>query len=70
MAHSDYAESQAGLGIGLTLARKLVTRHDGTIEVRSEGIGRGSDLVVRIPLSVNASHRLNIDGRRTDRQQT
>ena len=43
--------SQAGLGVGLTLARRLVELHDGTIEVRSEGPGRGSEFIVRLPLS-------------------
>lgn len=43
--------SQAGLGVGLTLARRLVELHDGTLEGRSEGPGRGSEFVVRLPVS-------------------
>jgi signal transduction histidine kinase len=43
--------SQAGLGVGLTLAKRLVELHDGTIEARSEGEGKGSEFVVRLPLS-------------------
>ena len=39
---------QSGLGIGLTLARRLVEMHGGTIEARSEGQGHGSEFVVRI----------------------
>ncbi len=42
--------SQGGLGIGLTLVRRLVDLHDGSIEVRSDGPGRGSEFVVRLPL--------------------
>jgi PAS domain S-box-containing protein len=44
-------ERQGGLGIGLTLARKLVELHRGTIEARSEGLGRGSTFVVRLPMA-------------------
>ena len=39
-----------GLGIGLNLARQLVHLHGGTIEARSEGEGRGSEFIVRLPL--------------------
>jgi signal transduction histidine kinase/CheY-like chemotaxis protein len=39
-----------GLGIGLSLARKLVEMHGGSIEARSAGLGKGSEFVVRIPL--------------------
>ena len=43
--------SQAGLGVGLTLAKRLVELHDGSIEARSEGEGKGSEFVVRLPLT-------------------
>jgi PAS domain S-box-containing protein len=45
------ADAHGGLGIGLTMARSLVELHGGTIEVRSDGQGRGCAFTVRLPLA-------------------
>ena len=42
--------SQSGLGIGLTLVKRLVEMHGGSIEARSAGEGQGSEFVVQLPM--------------------
>jgi PAS domain S-box-containing protein len=50
-APTGHERSRGGLGIGLSLALKLAEMHGGTITASSEGAGRGSRFVVRLPLS-------------------
>jgi signal transduction histidine kinase len=40
---------QSGLGVGLTLVQRLIEMHGGSIEARSEGQGKGSEFIVRLP---------------------
>src|SRR5262249_47141095 len=47
--------SLGGLGVGLTLTRRLVELHGGTISALSEGEGRGSQFTVRLPAEVTAA---------------
>jgi CheY-like chemotaxis protein len=42
--------SSGGLGLGLTLVRRLVEMHGGAVNARSEGLSRGSEFLVRLPL--------------------
>jgi PAS domain S-box-containing protein len=49
-AEQSLARSQGGLGLGLTLVRRLVELHGGTVEAFSQGPGRGSEFVVRLPV--------------------
>ncbi len=43
------ARSQGGLGLGLKLVKQLVELHGGEVEARSEGLGKGSEFIVRLP---------------------
>jgi PAS domain S-box-containing protein len=49
------SRAQGGLGIGLYLVRTLVEMHGGSVTAHSDGIGTGSDFVVRLPLPSDAA---------------
>jgi PAS domain S-box-containing protein len=48
-AGDSAARPQGGLGIGLTLVKRLVEMHGGSVEARSAGPGQGSEFVIRLP---------------------
>lgn len=50
--------AQGGLGIGLTLVRRIVELHGGAVEARSPGLGGGSEFIVRLPALPGADEPL------------
>ena len=51
----SFDRAQGGLGIGLTMVRTLVKLHGGSVSAFSDGPGRGSEFVVRLPLAPAAT---------------
>src|SRR5262249_34672303 len=52
---SSLERSRGGLGIGLTLVKRLVEMHGGNIEAKSDGLNLGSEFVIGLPLAVPAT---------------
>ncbi|MGH8181766.1 MAG: sensor histidine kinase, partial [Steroidobacteraceae bacterium] len=50
-ADHSLAHSQGGLGIGLSLVRSLIDLHGGRVVAKSEGLGKGSEFSVYLPLA-------------------
>ena len=55
-------QAKSGLGIGLSLVQRLVELHGGSVEAHSEGIGRGSAFVVRLPVVLSLAGVPHEDG--------
>jgi PAS domain S-box-containing protein len=49
-ADTSIERTRGGLGVGLTLVKRLVEMHDGNVEARSAGLGQGSSFIVRLPI--------------------
>ncbi|WP_456953894.1 ATP-binding protein [Lysobacter sp. HA35] len=59
-ARGEGSEEQGGLGIGLTLARRLAELHGGRLHAESEGPGRGSRFVLELPVAQHAQRELDV----------
>ena len=50
----------SGLGVGLTLARRLIELHGGSLAARSDGLGKGSEFIVHLPLVNHKANETNL----------
>jgi PAS domain S-box-containing protein len=54
-ADRSLERAQSGLGVGLALVRRLVEAHGGRVEARSEGVGKGSEFIIHLPVMVGTA---------------
>jgi CheY-like chemotaxis protein len=50
-------KTQSGLGIGLSIVKRLVEMHGGSVEARSKGPGMGSEFIIRLPVVLTLVHQ-------------
>ncbi len=60
--------SPGGLGLGLTIVKSLVELHHGTIQARSDGIGNGSEFIIRLPAATVTASDANIEAQHPERR--
>ena len=53
-----HGRTHGGMGIGLTLVRRLVELHGGTIEAASDGLEKGSEFTIRMPVVVDTPREM------------
>jgi signal transduction histidine kinase len=58
-ADRSLERAQGGLGIGLTLVQRLVELHGGRVEAHSDGIGLGSEFIIRLPVSTRPTEAMS-----------
>jgi CheY-like chemotaxis protein len=63
-------KSQGGLGVGLTIVKRLAEMHGGSVEAHSEGPGQGSEFVIRLPAGRATADRPAENGAAPDRPLT
>jgi signal transduction histidine kinase len=63
---AESRSSQGGLGIGLALVRRLVDMHGGTVAVHSDGLGHGTELTVRLPVTAQQAAAAAIESPRSE----
>jgi signal transduction histidine kinase len=66
-AENALGRSQGGLGIGLTLVRRLVEMHGGSVYAYSAGLGQGSEFTTRLPLAADHGGARHADQARSGR---
>jgi two-component system CheB/CheR fusion protein len=54
---AEFTGDKSGLGIGLSVVRDITQLHGGTVTVRSDGVGKGSEFTVRLPLAGSSRGR-------------